>query len=179
VGEGSRRLHRLPLGRDGSILRPADLGKLPRPGEKRGKGWEGLAWLPRAFGPKRRDRLVIVNEDKPRRVALFSPRDLDDRLMLRLPDDLLDALDDLSDVAVDPVTGRLWLLSHESSAIGIVSLVKDGDGALALQAHEVVPLPVKDAQSEGIVFAGRDQLLLASEEGGLLHTLTVRRGEPR
>ena len=53
--------------------------------------------------------------------------------------------------------------------------MKDEDGELSLESREVVPLPVKGLQSEGIVFDRKGRLLLASEEGGLLHTLEVRR----
>ena len=174
VGEGSRRLHRLPIARDGSLGPRRDSSELPRPGRSNKKGWEGAAWLPRAQNPEKRDRLVLVNEAKPRCVALFDATDPGDHAILRLPEELRDALDDLSDVAVEPATGLLWLLSHESSAVGIAALVEDGEGRLSLEAREVVPLPVKDAQSEAIVFDDR-QLLLGSEKGGLLHTLDVQR----
>jgi uncharacterized protein YjiK len=174
IGEDSRRLHRLPIARDGSLRPVRDSAKLPRPGKSKKKGWEGAAWLPRAQNPEKRDRLVLVNEARPRCVALFDPGDPDDHVFLDLPEELRDALDDLSDVAVEPATGLLWLLSDESSALGIAALVKREAGAPSLEAREVVALPVKDAQSEAIVFDGR-RLLLGSEEGGLLHTLEIRR----
>lgn len=175
VSENSRRLHRIALTKDGALGEPVELGRLPRAGESKKKGWEGVAWLPKAMNPEQRDRLVLVNERKPRCVGLFTPDDLDDHVILDLPAALEDALDDLSDVAVEPATGLLWLLSDESSAIGVAALVKDDEGALALEAREVIPLPVKGAQSEAIVFDAQGRLLLGSEQGGLLHTLEIRR----
>jgi uncharacterized protein YjiK len=173
VSESSRRLVRLALGRGGEIADAEDLGKLPRLGGKK-KCWEGAAWLPRAMNPEKRDRLLLVNESAPKALALFDPEDLDDHEVLDLPAELEDALDDVSDVAVEPGTGRVWLLSHESSAIGIAELVR-ANRALALESRGVVPLPVQDAQSEGIVFRDARRLLLASEKGGTLHTLSVVR----
>ena len=175
VSENSGRLYRMAIGRDGAIGPEVELGKLPRAGSSKKKGWEGAAWLSKAQSVEKRERLVIVNEKKPRCVGLFAPDDLDDHEILDLPDELADELDDLSDVAIEPSTGFLWILSDESSAIGIAELVKDDDGDLALEAREVIALPLKDAQSEGIVFDAKGRLLLASEEGGTLHTLDVRR----
>jgi uncharacterized protein YjiK len=173
VSENQRRVYRLPLLGNGALGRSEDLGKLPKAGKKKGKGWEGLAWLPAARNVEKRDRLVLVNEDKPRCVGLFDPEDLDDHVLLDLPGDLAGQLDDLSDVAVQPRTGELFLLSHESSAIGVAALVRAGRG-IALETRALLPLPVRDAQSEGVVFDRCGRLLLASELGGTLHTLAVR-----
>lgn len=174
VSESSRRLVKLALGREGAIVDAEDRGKLPRLGGKK-KGWEGAAWLPKAANPEKRDRLLIVNESRPRALALFDPEDLDDYEVIELEGDLEDGLDDVSDVAVEPKTGLVWLLSHESSALGVASLVRSGKRGLALESRAIVKLPVKDAQSEGIVFDAQGRLLLASEDGGTLHTLLVRR----
>jgi uncharacterized protein YjiK len=174
VSENSRRLVRLALGNAGEIEGAEDLGKLPKLGGKR-KCWEGAAWLSRAMNPQKRDRLLLANESAPKALALFDPEDLDACEVLELPAELDDALDDLSDVAVEPETGLVWLLSHESSAIGIAELVR-ANRALVLESRGVVPLPVLDAQSEGIVFRDARRLLLASEKGGTLHTLSVVRG---
>ena len=173
VSENSRRLVRLALGRGGEIEGAEDLGKLPKLGGKK-KCWEGAAWLPRALNPEQRDRLLLVNESAPMALALFDPEDLDDHEVLELPAELEDALDDVSDVAVEPKTGLVWLLSDESSAIGIAELVR-ANRALTLESRGVVRLPVEGAQSEGIVFASATRLLLASEKGGTLHTLSVVR----
>jgi uncharacterized protein YjiK len=172
VSENRRRVFRLPL-LAGGVGPSEDLGKLPKAGKKKGKGWEGLAWLPAAQNVEKRDRLVLVNEDKPRCVGLFDPGDIDDHVLLDLPDEIADQLDDLSDVAVEPRTGDLFLLSHESSAIGVAALVRTRR-ELALETRAVLPLPVRDAQSEGLVFDRRGRLLLASELGGTLHVLAMR-----
>jgi uncharacterized protein YjiK len=173
VSENSRRLLRLALGRGGEIEDAEDLGTLPKLGGKK-KCWEGAAWLRRSMNPEKRDRLLLVNERAPKALALFDPEDLGDHEVLELPPELEDALDDVSDVAVEPETARVWLLSDESSAIGIAERVR-ANRALTLESRGVVRLPVEGAQSEGIVFQGARRLLLASEKGGTLHTLSVLR----
>lgn len=164
VGESDRVLHRIAIAKDGSLSRATELGKLPRPGSKK-KGWEGAAWLGGKSG-----RLLLAHENKPRCLGIVAPDDVDECELVDLPDELADELDDLSDIAIEPETGLVWILSDESSAIGIAELVKG-----ELVARDVLPLPVKGLQSEGIVFDEKGRLLLASEEDGLLQTIAVRR----
>jgi uncharacterized protein YjiK len=173
VSENECRIYRIALRRDGGLGRATDLGKLPRVGRKKNKGWEGLAWLPAALNPEGRDRLVLVNEAKPCCVVLVAPGDFEDHVILELPRDLQDALEDLSDVAVEPVSGDLYLLSDDSSAIGVAAL-RASDAGLSLASRGVLPLPFRDAQSEGIAFDDEGRMLVASERGGTLHLLELR-----
>ena len=174
VSEDDGKVHAISIERDGSFGEPESIGKLPDLDSSKNKGWEGIAWLPGRLNPERRNRLVLVHEGSPRRVGLFDPDDLGNEELLKLPDDLKDALDDLSDVAVEPSTGHLFLLSDESSAIAEVTLVTR-DGELALETVAVRKLPFrKGLRPEGLAFDGDGNLLVVTEGDGKLRTLRVR-----
>jgi hypothetical protein len=53
---------------------PEVLGHLPRPGQRKNKGFEGLAFMPARLSPSRCASLVAVNEGKPRRVLISACR---------------------------------------------------------------------------------------------------------
>lgn len=61
------------------------LGRLPRPGRKKNKGFEGLAFMAAAVSPNRRDSLLAVQEGKPRRVAMFTLPGLEETHHFKLP----------------------------------------------------------------------------------------------
>jgi uncharacterized protein YjiK len=172
VSENTRRVHRVPLGRRGALGRPQEVGRLPKGGRAKNKGWEGIAWLGRAHNPEGRDRLVLVQEGRPRRVALFDPRDLGDAVVMPLPAGLKRALRDLSDVAVEPRSGALFILSADSSAIGIARLVRRRR-ALALDSVGVVRLPMRDRQTEGIAFDRGGRIYAASERDRTVRVLRL------
>lgn len=175
VSEDDGKVHAIDVERDGGFGEPESLGRLPDLDGVDNKGWEGIAWLPAKANPERRNRLALVHEGSPRRVGLFDPRDLDgDVELLELPDDLKDELDDLSDIAVDPATGHLFLLSDESSKIAEVRLVKDGRD-LALETVALRKLPFrKGLRPEGVALDGDGNLLVATEGDGKIRTLRVR-----
>ncbi len=90
----------------------------------------------------------------------------DDPLLFALPDDLKDELEDLSDVAVDPKTGNLLLLSDASSAIAEVAVGRDG-----LRTVAVMKLPFDEGlHPEGIAVARDGSLVVVTEKD---HTLRV------
>lgn len=175
VSEDDAKVHAIAAKRDGSFGSPRSLGELPDFDGPRNKGWEGIAWLPSRFNPERRDRLVAVHEGKPRRVGLFDPTDLGEGELLRLPPDLKDDLADLSDVAIDPVTGNLFLLSDEASVLAEVKLVRKDGGGLALETIAVRKLPFKKGlRPEGLAFDGAGNLLVVTEADGKLRSLRPR-----
>lgn len=135
------------------------LGRLPRPGRKRNKGFEGLAFMPAAVSPNRRDSLVAVHEGKPRRVAVFALPDLEETHHYKLPREAKRALDDLADVTVDPITGAVLLLSEESRRIGVFR-VDDG----GLEMTGAVEVRVKrQARPEGLDFVTPSRLVVVTE----------------
>jgi uncharacterized protein YjiK len=160
-------------GKSLTLGEPEKRGALPRLGSKRNKGWEGLAVRPGRFESDRRPRLVAVHEGKPRRVGIFPLDDLDGGEILDLPDDVLGALDDLSDVAVHPKSGHLFLLSDESSALAEVEVIGGRKGR-TLATVRIEPLPIDAGlKPEGICFDAAGDLWLVSEEDRMLRRLKV------
>ena len=155
----------------GRSRRPTLVGHLPRPGTRRNKGFEGLAFMPARLSPSRRASLVVVNERKPRRVQLFMLPALTLTHDLKLPGGLKDLLGDLADVTIDPVTGALLLLSDESQRIAVAGIV---DQKLALIGSYDLPLSRKE-KPEGLDFSSPSRLLVVTDDSAKLLEIAVRR----
>ena len=155
----------------GRSRRPTLVGHLPRPGKHKNKGFEGLAFMPARLSPSRCASLVVVNEQKPRRVQLFRLPTITLTHDLRLPGELKDLLDDLADVTVDPVTGVLLLLSDESRRIAVAEIV---DQKLALLGSYDLPLSRKE-KPEGLDFSSPSRLLVVMDDSAKLLEIAVRR----
>jgi uncharacterized protein YjiK len=155
----------------GPLRQPTLVGNLPRPGTRKNKGFEGLAFMPARLSPSGGASLVVVNEDKPRRVQLFALPSLTLTHDLKLPGPLKDLLDDLADVTVDPVTGALLLLSDQSQRIAVAGIV---DQSLTLLGSYDVPLS-RDEKPEGLTFRSPSQLLVVTDDSGKLLEIGVRR----
>jgi uncharacterized protein YjiK len=151
--------------------RPTEIGHLPRPGSKKNKGFEGLAFLAARLSPSRRASLVAVHEHKPRGVGVFVFPDLEQTHDLRLPDEAKELLKDLSDVTVDPVTGQLLLLSDQSRRIVLTRIV--GKQLTVSGSHD---LPLKKSEKpEGLDFASRSRLLVVTDDSAKLLEMDVQR----
>ncbi len=147
------------------------LGRLPRPGNTKNKGYEGLAYLPRTHSPNGRASLVAVHEDKPRRVGIFALPDLAETHTFKLPADAKDALTDLADVTVDPVSGALLLLSEETRRIGVCTIAGE---RLALQS--LTDVRVRQAERpEGLDFVTPSRLVVVTEGPATVITFRVTR----
>jgi hypothetical protein len=155
----------------GRSRRPRLIGHLPRPGARKNKGFEGLAFMPPRLSPSRRASLVVVNEHKPRRVQLFALPSLMLTHDLKLPGTLKDLLDDLADVTVDPVTGALVLLSDQSQRIAVARIV---DGKLAPLGRFDLPLS-RGEKPEGLDFSSPSRLLVVMDDSPKLLEIAVRR----
>ncbi len=155
----------------GTSPRPTVIGRLPRPGTKKNKGFEGLAFLPARLSPSGRRSLIAVHEGKPRRVGVFALPDLELTHELKLPDKAKKLLKDLADVTVDPVSGALLLLSDQSRRIVVAHIVDD---ELELAGSVNLPLGRKE-KPEGIDFAGRSRLLVVTDDSAKLLEFAVRR----
>lgn len=144
---------------------------LERPGSTKNKGFEGLAWLAPRFSHTGRAALVAVHEHKPRRVCLCDLRTLVVTDDLKLPRAARGLLDDLADVAVDPVSGLLLLLSEESRRIVVMRLAHDG-----LQLIQSFDLPLEDGERpEGLAFLTPSRLAVVTEGPARLLTFRVTR----
>ena len=151
--------------------RVARTAVLERPGSTKNKGFEGLAWLAPRFSPTGRAALVAVHEHKPRRVCLCDLRTLVVTDDLKLPRAAKGVLDDLADVAVDPVSGLLLLLSEESRRIAVMRLAHDG-----LQLIQSFDLPLEDGERpEGLAFLAPSRLAVVTEGPARLITFRVTR----
>jgi uncharacterized protein YjiK len=151
---------------------PMLLGCLARPGTRRNKGYEGLAFLPAAHSPNGRASLAAAHESKPRRVRVFALPDLVLTHELRLARDVRDALADLADLTVDPVTGVLLLLSEESRRIGVCRI---DDGELRLESTSDIHV-TRDERPEGLDFATPSRLIVVTEGPAMvIHFRVTRR----
>jgi uncharacterized protein YjiK len=90
---------------------------------------------------------------------------------LKLPERAKDLLDDLADVAVDPVTGALLLLSDQSRCIVVATVV---DQELVVSGHYDLPLRKKE-KPEGIDFASSSRLLVVTDDSAKLLEIAVKR----
>jgi uncharacterized protein YjiK len=150
---------------------PALMGYLRRPGIRKNKGFEGLAFLPARLSPSGRRSLVAVHEGKPRRVGVFALPDLEMTHDLKLSDEAKALLKDLADVTVDPVTGRFLLLSDQSRRIVVTRIA-----GRELRVCGSYDLPLRRREKpEGLDFASASRLLVVTDDSAKLLEMTVRR----
>jgi uncharacterized protein YjiK len=169
LSEEGGTLVELGVGRRGPVV--VRTGRLTRPGSKKNKGFEGLAFVAARLSPTGRDALIAVHEHKPRRVCVFDARTLQQTHDLKLPPAAKAALDDLADVAVDPRTGRLVLLSEESRRLAVVRVAAGG-----LELERTFDLPLTGGERpEGLAFLSPSRLAVVTEGPARLLLLRVGR----
>lgn len=160
----------LPIERDGDEPRvgaPRLVGEVEHVAKKKNKGWEGITLWPGAA-----PRLLACHEDRPRRVGVFTA-DLATIAFLSLPDALEDALEDLSDLTFDPVTGHLLLLSDESQAIAEVAIRVEDGAPVALEPVGLTRLELgKKEKPEGLCFDEAGTLWLVTDGRPHLYAFT-------
>ncbi len=170
VSEESSALVELAVRAGRPVVRRVN--RLQRPGSRANKGFEGVAYLPARFTGTGHAALVAVHEHKPRRVCVFALPDLRHTHDLALPREAKAALDDLADVAIDPVTGLLVLLSEESRRLAVLRLRGD-----ALHLVSTYDLPLEGGERpEGLTYVGRSRLVVVTEGPARLLELRVVRG---
>jgi uncharacterized protein YjiK len=180
VSENTRRvfeMHATFDGNDMSLSAPKELGRLEQLGERKNKGWEGLAaWSSKLTGDGR-SRLLAVNEAEPRAIGVFDRQTLKLEAAIELPIEMTPHPLDLSDLAVDPKTGRIFLLSDDSAAVYEIELRRSdklvGAGP-PLPRYSIVlvgsfELP-KKMQAEGICFDQAGDLYVTGELGSKMLT---------
>ncbi len=108
-------------------------GKLPafgrskkKHGKRTNKGIEGMACLPAAHSPTGEAHLVLAQEAKPRALVLLDADGSGEPTEIALDKAILEACADFSGLAVDPISGHVFICSDESSTVAEVVL--DGGG---------------------------------------------------
>ena len=171
VSERSRRIRTFRLLAKRPTSKPSGLeqigeARLPKLGDNPNKGIEGLAFLPAEVcaGQPLAHRRGERSRSKGR--LLIDPEALEIEHELALPRKWDKAIVDLSDVAVDPLSGHLFLLSEESRQVLELELrIKRGELDLAkVQRFDIEERDTgKIKQPEGIVFDNDGDLYLTSE----------------
>jgi uncharacterized protein YjiK len=143
-------------------------------GKKANKGVEGLAYVPVEHSPTRRPQLVAANERNPHLIALLEDDGSGEPVEVAFPPALAEECSDFAALAVDPVTGHLFVASEESATLAELSWRRTAS-ALALSLKTVTPLLDKRGHAfervEGIAFDERGDLHVLTENQRKLHRL--------
>lgn len=170
VEEATRRVRKLEVQRDDNgrleLKDTKETRRLPKLKSQDNKGWEGLAFLPKELAGGKDDFLVCVHEGSPRRLGIYALPDLDEGHTLKLPKAAQDLLPDIADVAVDPKTGRIFVVSDQARTIVELALVQQTKSAtqgllthVSLKVVSSVELPLSGRQKpEALHFDERGRL---------------------
>lgn len=186
VQESSRRVVRYDIERkDGRIelKESGEARRLPKLKDVENKGWEGLAFLSKEAAGGKDDHLVCVHEGSPRRIGIFALPDLDEGVTLKLPKAAKDLLPDLADVAIDPQSGHLFVVSDESQMVVELVIKKAGKAApgalletVELAVVSSFELPVKrSSKPEGLAFDEKGRLWVSLDGNGKALVLELER----
>lgn len=138
------------------------------------KGVEGLCYLPAAHSPTGRAQLVIAKEGEPRMMALLPDTGTGEPQLIPLPKGLKKGCDDFAALAIDPLTGHLFVASEESSSVAEIALSASG-GAVGATLVAITPLLDGDGRPflrvEGITFDDAGDLYVLLEDRRELHRL--------
>ncbi len=138
------------------------------------KGIEGLAYLPGDFSPTGTPQLLAAHEGSPRELLLLGDGGGGKPVKIHLEDQVKSVCKDFSAVAVDPVTGNIFISSDESSTVAQIELKRDGD---KIVGRLVQSFPLRDdkqkplARVEGLTFNDKGDLFVLTENDGVMHKL--------
>lgn len=189
ITEGKRAVYEVPLEIEGSKFElgtAKKLATLPKLGADENAGYEGIAYLPASLSPDHKAHVLVVHEFSPKQLTLLNPDTLKPEAAAKLGPELDHLLKDVSDIAVNPKTGHLALLSDESSRVAFVKLelgaAKKGKphqiqgsskspaslsllGTLELPAldEDHAKKKAKRLQAEGITFDAQASLWVSAE----------------
>jgi uncharacterized protein YjiK len=163
---------------------PVALGRLPDISRRDNKGWEGIEIISADLSPTGEPLLVAVHEGSPRRVSIFSYPEIEKLTHFRLPREMKDHMEDISDVTVDPQTGHLFLLSDASETLVEVELTRVQTAAPGglLENLEMNLLGVTELDDlkrgekpEGLCFDHEGHLWLATDGDSFLRQYELHR----
>ncbi len=154
---------------------PRMLGILPRPGKDKNRGWEGLAYLSneQAFGGV--GGLLVAHQDKPRALVLFGLPDLRERAFTKLDGKAAKLLDNVSDIAVCPQTGHLFLLSAASLRVVEATWNLEPDGLQVVGESDLGAVLDKRSKPEGLGFESAERLVVVTDASGEILRFRVDR----
>ena len=138
------------------------------------KGIEGMCHLPASHSPTGQPQLVIAKERGPRLLALLPATGIGPLRPIPLPKGLKGGCPDFAALAVDPLTGHLFVASEESSSLAEIEVGSES-GAIVTALVGVTPL--LDAgrhpfpRVEGITFNEAGDLFVLLEDRRELHRL--------
>lgn len=143
----------------------------------RNKGVEGLAYIPEDISPTGQPQLLLANEGNPRKLLMLGDGGKGKPLPVKLEREVYSACHDFSAMAIDPVTGHLFISSDESATVVQVKLARDGD---KIVGKLVQAFPIRDEKGkamervEGLAFNEKGDLFVLTENDGRLHQLARR-----
>lgn len=132
------------------------------------KGVEGLTFLPGDRSPTGRPQLVVAKEGKPRALFLLDADGSGKLHPIKLDPALEKACKDFAALAVDPLSGHLFVGSQESATAAEVTLVRGRHG---LEARLLSRTALTDAKGkplercEGLTFDAFGNLHALLEDG--------------
>ena len=162
VSEESGEVFRFEIRRasgSAQLLPGERLGVLERPGDKKNKGWEGVAFLAAGFVEGWPNALVVAHEGKPMALGFYALPDLRELHLVDLDDTLDGLLGDVADVAVCPRTRHLFLLSDESHRVVEARITPS---EVTLLASFDLTLD-DDEKPEGMAFETDDVLVIVTD----------------
>lgn len=141
---------------------PEALGSLAMLSNSGNKGYEGICIIS-LFG---KDHLLAVHQEKPTALAIYSLPELKKITMCKLPDELSELLDNLSDVAIDQRNGHILLLSGKSGRLVEVK-AKIGKDIEELEIVSSTNIRGNLAgKPEGLCFDAYERLVVVTDGGG-------------
>jgi uncharacterized protein YjiK len=141
------------------------------------KGFEGIAYLRADQSPQKVPQLLLAKEGQPRELWLHDDGGRETKSKVELEKEVFTACKDFSAVAVDPLTGHIFISSDESATCVQVRLVRDGQ---KVRGELVQAFPLRDEAGkalkrvEGLTFDQDGNLYVLTENDGLLRRLKRR-----
>lgn len=177
VSEDDRKVRRLDLEltKDGVVAGEAEvIGRLGKSDAGNNDGWEGLEYIPAELSPSGEPMLLASQEGGDRELALFTIEPFHNLRSYEMNHAAKALLRDVSDIAVDPQSGHIFVLSDQSRQLVELEYRGDGIDDAQLTVIGVTPLDLpRDAKPEGLGFDGDGNLLLVCDGWDMMQRFTL------